>query len=312
MNILVTGGAGYKGSVLIPQLLEDGHHVVSIDTNWFGENLEDHPNLTKIKEDIRNIESIPMHGIDSIVHLANIANDPAVELSPNLSWEVNVLASYQLADKAYRNNVRQIIYASSGSVYGIKEESRVTEDLQLVPISIYNKTKMVAERIVLSYSDKIKTHIIRPATVCGYSPRMRLDVSVNMLSMQALEKKKITVLGGKQTRPNIHIQDMIRVYEHFISNPDIENGCYNAGFENISIMDIAKLVRDKITCEIIVKESNDNRSYRQNSDKIASTGFDQKFFVEDAIKEIIEFYENGILTDKEEFYNIRMMKKLFS
>ena len=120
------------------------------------------------------------------------------------------------------------------------------------------------------------------------------------------------MLGGQQTRPNIHIQDMIRVYEHFISNPDIENGCYNAGFENISIMDIAKLVSDKIPCEIIVKESNDNRSYRQNSDKITSTGFDQKFFVEDAIKEIIEFYENGILTDKEEFYNIRMMKKLFS
>ncbi len=312
MNILITGGCGYVGTVLVPKLLSEDHKITVIDTQWFGNYLNENNQLKVIKADIRHIDDVSLDEFEIIIHLANIANDPTVELDPVLSWEVNCLATQQLIDRAARANVRQFIYASSGSVYGIKDEEHVTEDLSLLPISIYNKTKMVAERIVLSYSDKIKTHIIRPATVCGYSPRMRLDVSVNMLSMQALEKKKITVLGGKQTRPNIHIQDMIRVYEHFISNPDIENGCYNAGFENISIMDIAKLVRDKITCEIIVKESNDNRSYRQNSDKIASTGFDQKFFVEDAIKEIIEFYENGILTDKEEFYNIRMMKKLFS
>ena len=136
MKILVTGGSGYKGSVLVPKLLKDGHQVISIDTNWFGDNLDDHPNLYKIKEDIRNIDSIPMNGVDSIIHLANIANDPAVELSPNLSWEVNVLASYQLVDKACRNGVGQVIYASSGSVYGIKDELRVTEDLPLVPISV--------------------------------------------------------------------------------------------------------------------------------------------------------------------------------
>ena len=153
MNILVTGGSGYKGSVLIPLLLKDGHNVVSIDTNWFGDNLEDHPSLKKIKTDIRDVDSIPLKGIDSIIHLANIANDPAVELSPTLSWEVNVLASYQLADKALRSGVKQIIYASSGSVYGVKEEERVTEDLPLVPISVYNKTKMVAERVFLSFGD---------------------------------------------------------------------------------------------------------------------------------------------------------------
>tara|TARA_B100002019_G_C21255769_1_gene593748 strand:- start:431 stop:1369 length:939 start_codon:yes stop_codon:yes gene_type:complete len=312
MNILITGGCGYVGTVLVPKLLSQDHKVTVIDTQWFGNYLNENNQLKIIRADIRHIDDVSLDEFEIIIHLANIANDPTVELDPVLSWEVNCLATQQLLDRAARANVRQFIYASSGSVYGIKDEEHVTEDLSLLPISIYNKTKMVAERIVLSYSDKIKTHIIRPATVCGYSPRMRLDVSVNMLSMQALEKKKITVLGGQQTRPNIHIQDMIRVYEHFISNPDIENGCYNAGFENISIMDIAKLVSDKIPCEIIVKESNDNRSYRQNSDKITSTGFDQKFFVEDAIKEIIEFYENGILTDKEEFYNIRMMKKLFS
>ncbi len=312
MNILITGGCGYVGTVLVPKLLSQDHKITVIDTQWFGNYLNENNQLKIIKADIRHIDDVSLDEFEIIIHLANIANDPTVELDPVLSWEVNCLATQQLLDRAARANVRQFIYASSGSVYGIKDEEHVTEDLSLLPISIYNKTKMVAERIVLSYSDKIKTHIIRPATVCGYSPRMRLDVSVNMLSMQALEKKKITVLGGRQTRPNIHIQDMIRVYEHFISNPDIDNGCYNAGFENISIMDIAKLVSDKIPCEIIVKESNDNRSYRQNSDKITSTGFDQKFFVEDAIKEIIEFYENGILTDKEEFYNIRMMKKLFS
>ena len=312
MNILITGGCGYVGTVLVPKLLSQDHKITVIDTQWFGNYLNENNQLKIIKADIRHIDDVSLDEFEIIIHLANIANDPTVELDPVLSWEVNCLATQQLLDRAARANVRQFIYASSGSVYGIKDEEHVTEDLSLLPISIYNKTKMVAERIVLSYSDKIKPHIISPATVCGYSPRMRLDVSVNMLSMQALEKKKITVLGGRQTRPNIHIQDMIRVYEHFISNPDIDNGCYNAGFENISIMDIAKLVSDKIPCEIIVKESNDNRSYRQNSDKITSTGFDQKFFVEDAIKEIIEFYENGILTDKEEFYNIRMMKKLFS
>ena len=235
MKILVTGGSGYKGSVLIPQLLKDGHKVISIDTNWFGENLNDHPCLIKIKEDIRNIDSIPMDGIDSIIHLANIANDPAVALSPNLSWEVNVLASYQLADKACRNGVKQIIYASSGSVYGIKDEPCVTEDLSLVPISVYNKTKMVAERVFLSFKEKIDIKCIRPATVCGYSPRMRLDVSVNMLTYQALKNGKITVFGGNQTRPNIYIKDMINVYKHFLINRDIPSGCYNAGFENITI-----------------------------------------------------------------------------
>ena len=155
MKILITGGSGYKGSVLIPRLLEKDHKIINIDTQWFGDNLEKHPNLENINGDIRDLSDFRFNGIDSIIHLANIANDPAVELTPNLSWEVNVLASYQIADKACRNGVKQIIYASSGSVYGIKDELRVTEDLPLVPISVYNKTKMVAERVFLSFSDKI-------------------------------------------------------------------------------------------------------------------------------------------------------------
>ena len=310
MNILVTGGSGYKGSVLIPELLKEGHNIVSIDTNWFGDNLINHPALVKLKRDIRNIDSIPLDGIDSIIHLANIANDPAVELSPNLSWEVNVLASYQLADKAVRKGVKQIIYASSGSVYGIKEELRVTEDLPLVPISVYNKTKMVAERVFLSFKDKLDVKCVRPATVCGFSPRMRLDVSVNMLSYQALKTGKINVFGGKQTRPNIHIKDMVNVYKHFLKNKDIPSGCFNAGFENISILEIAERVTEFIDAEIIITESNDPRSYRQDSTKLLETGFKPRYSISDAINEIKSKFEDGIIKEKEENYTVKWMKKI--
>ena len=185
MNILITGGCGYVGTVLTETLLNDGYKITVIDTQWFGNNLKKHPNLINIKGDIRNIESINLEKIDTILHLANIANDPAVELNPTLSWEVNVLAAQQLADKAIRHGVKHFVYASSGSVYGVKDEPQVTEELSLVPISVYNKTKMVAERVLLSYKDKMQVHCIRPATVCGMSPRMRLDVSVNMLTFHA-------------------------------------------------------------------------------------------------------------------------------
>ena len=191
MKLLVTGGCGYKGSVLIPLLLEAGHDVTCVDTEWFGNKLPDHPKLTQLKLDIRDTESIPVDGKDAIIHLANIANDPAVELNPTLSWEVNVLATQQLADKAVRAGVKKILFASSGSVYGVKEEPKVTEDLTLVPISVYNKTKMVAERVLLSYQDKMDIYCIRPATVCGLSPRMRLGGKY--ATYQALKNNKITV-----------------------------------------------------------------------------------------------------------------------
>ena len=310
MKILVTGGCGYKGSVLIPELLKDGHKIVSIDTQWFGNGLPNHPNLENIKLDVRDVENIPLENVEAVIHLANIANDPAVELNPSLSWEVNVLAGQQLADKAVRKNVKQFIFASSGSVYGIKDEPKVTEDLSLIPISVYNKTKMVAERVFLSYSKEMKIHCIRPATVCGISPRMRLDVSVNMLSFQALKNGKITVFGGDQTRPNIHIKDMVNVYRHFINNIDIESGCYNAGFENISILEIANMVKRNIDSEIIISESNDPRSYRQDSSKLLATGFKPKFGIEDAIKEIKDLYKKGDLVDKDNCYTVKWMKKL--
>ena len=310
MNIFITGGCGYVGTVLTEALLKDNHQITVLDTQWFGNFLPKNENLKIIKGDVQDLSKISFKGFECIIHLANIANDPGVELNQTLSWEVNALVSQQLADKAIKDKVDQIIYASSGSVYGVKEEKDVTEDLSLVPISAYNKTKMVSERVLFSYKDLIKIHCIRPATVCGYSPRMRLDVSVNLLTMQALTKKKINVFGGNQTRPNINIHDMVGVYQHFLKHRDIESGFFNAGFENISILDIAKKVQKKISSDIIVTKSNDPRSYRQNSDKLIATGFKQNYSVEDAIDEIIEKYNSGELEDKDIYYNIKMMKKI--
>lgn len=308
LKFLVTGGCGYKGHVLIPKLLNRGYDVVALDTMWFGNFLQPHPKLKVIKGDVLDIDAIDLDGVDGIIHLSSIANDPCGDLDPKLTWEVSALATMQLADKAKRKGVKRFIYASSGSVYGIKDELQVTEELELKPISEYNKTKMVAERVLLSYGNDMSVQIVRPATVCGYSPRMRLDVSVNMLTMQALSKGKITVFGGAQTRPNIHIDDITDLYLHLIDHPEV-TGIYNAGFENISILDIAKLVTKHVPVEIVVTASNDPRSYRVNSDKLLATGFKPKKTVEDAVTEIIEKYRSGVLKDEEHFYNLKWMQK---
>ena len=308
-KVLVTGGCGYMGSVLIPKLLKSNYRVVVHDCQWFGNYLDQHENLEVHKTDIRNLEKFDFSDVDTLIHLANVANDPAVELNPTMSWEINVLASQLLAEKAMRSGVNHIIFASSGSVYGIKSEPNVTEDLELVPISTYNKTKMVAERIFLSYKDKLKIHCIRPATVCGLSPRMRLDVAVNLLTFQALSKNKITVLGGKQVRPNIHIDDITDLYLHLIDKRNnIDSGCFNAGFENISILEIANTIKSKLDCEIVVKESNDPRSYRQDSSKILKTGFSPNKNVENAIEEIINAYKSSELKDHPQFHTVKWMK----
>lgn len=308
MKFLVTGGCGYKGHVLVPKLLERGLDVTVLDTQWFGSYHKPHPRLEIVKGDVRDIDSINLDGVEGIIHLSSIANDPCGDLDPKLTWEVSALATMQLADKARRHKVKRFIYASSGSVYGIKDELEVTEELELKPISEYNKTKMVSERALLSYRDDMSVQIVRPATVCGVSPRMRLDVSVNMLTMQALSKGRITVFGGMQTRPNIHIDDITDVYLHFIDHPDVV-GIYNAGFENISILDIAKLVTSRIPVEIAVTESNDPRSYRVNSDKLLATGFVPKKTVDDAIREIIDKFHAGELKDEDRCYNLNWMQK---
>ena len=308
MHILLTGGCGYVGTVLTKTLLDMGEKVTVFDIMWFGNYLNDHKNLTVIRGDIRKTDEIPMDGVDVVIHLANVANDPCGDLNSKLSWEVNVLATMGLVEKAIENKVTQFIYASSGSVYGVKEEDKVTEDLSLVPISDYNKTKMISERVLLSYKNDIILQCIRPATICGYSPRMRLDLSVNMLTIMALKKKRITVYGGDQIRPNIHIKDMINVYLHFMRLGSKAQGIFNAGFENISIMDIAKKITEFVEAEIVVTESNDPRSYRLCSDKLLESGFKQKYFVEDGIKDVIQAYESKILDDEDRYYNIRTMK----
>jgi len=312
MNILVTGGNGYKGSVLVPYLLNDGHFVRSIDVNWFGNYLKPHEKLEVVNCDIRNITNKHLEDIDAIIHLANIANDPAVELEPKLSWEINVLASQSLATKAIQSGVKTFIFASSGSVYGISDKEKVTEETDLVPISEYNKTKMIAERVFLSYKDKMKVYCVRPATVCGVSPRMRLDVSVNILTYSALKNNKITVFGGTQVRPNIHIDDICGVYFFLLNNQErIPSGTFNAGFENISILDIANLVKEQLpNSEIEITPSNDPRSYRQCSEKLINLGFKPEKNVSIAIREIISSYRDNSLNTSESCFSIKWIKKL--
>lgn len=307
-KILVTGATGYKGSVLVPKLLNKGYKVVAFDMQWFGNQLPEHKNLTVIKGDVIDTPSIPLDGIDAVIHLASIANDPCGDLDPKLTWETSALATMQLADRAKREGIKHFIYASSGSVYGVKDEESVTEELTLEPISEYNKTKMVSERVLMSYSEDMTVQIVRPATVCGLSPRMRLDVAVNMLTMQALKNGKITVFGGDQARPNIHIDDITDLYIFLLENPQV-TGIYNAGFENITVGEIAEIIKEKINAEVVTTASNDPRSYRVNSDKLLATGFTPKKNVRIAIEEMIVAYNQGLLTDQDKWYNLKWMQK---
>jgi nucleoside-diphosphate-sugar epimerase len=308
MKILLTGACGYKGTVLVPKLLAAGHEVIAFDIMWFGNFLKDHPMLKVVKGDVCDINSIPLEGVDAIIHLSSVANDPCGDLDPKLTWEISCLATMQLADRAARLGIKRFIYASSGSVYGLKDEAQVTEDLELVPLSEYNKTKMVAERVLLSYSNQMVVQIVRPATVCGISPRMRLDVAVNLLTMQALSKGEITVLGGDQTRPNIHIDDITDLYLFFLDNPQA-TGIFNAGFENLSIKTIAKMASQKANAKITILPSNDPRSYRVSSDKLLAAGFKPKKTVENAIDEICTAYRSGALKDDDKFHNLKWMQK---
>lgn len=309
MNILVTGGCGYKGHVLIPKLLDKGHNVTVIDTMWFGNFLVPNKNLKTIKADLRDSKAYSTENVDTVIHLASVANDPCADLDPILTWEVSTLATLELLIKCKRAKVKQFIYASSGSVYGVKTEPNVTEDLDLVPISAYNKTKMVAERLVLSYADTLNVQIVRPATVCGLSPRMRLDVAVNLLTAQAFKNNVMTVLGGSQVRPNIHIEDITDLYLFFVENPDL-TGVFNAGFENISILNIAEQISKISSAKIEIKESNDPRSYRLDSSRLLKTGFSPKYKVSDAINQIMDALKDGFLKDTDHCYNLKWMNSI--
>lgn len=312
MKILITGACGYQGTKIVPILLKKKYKVIAIDTMWFGNRLKKHKNLKIVKKNIIDLDSKDLKGVDIVLHLASIANDPMGDLKQHLTWEYSCLGTMKLADLCLKNNVRKIIYASSSSVYGVKKEKNVVEDLSLEPISTYNKAKMIAERVLLSYSKKINISIIRPATVCGVGPRMRFDLSVNMLTYQAIKNKKITVFGGNQIRPNIHIDDLLRLYIEFFNNNKNYNGIFNAGFENLSIMEIAKLVQSEIPCKIVkIKNVNDIRSYRVNSDKLLKLGFVPEKTVKDAIQEVnIKFKRNINNLDKR-FFSIEWLKNNF-
>ena len=314
-NILITGGGGYIGTNLVHSLLNENYKLKVIDTFWFGNYLKKNENLQILKKDIRNLTKQDIGKPDCIIHLASIANDPAAELDPGLTWNVNVLATYNLINLAIKKGVEKFIFASSGSVYGVKKEKIVTEELNLEPLSEYNKSKMIGERILLSYKKDIDLTILRPATVCGYSPSMRLDVAVNALTFAALNKRKIKVYGGKQIRPNLNIHDMVDVYKFFLKkkikkNKHINDTIFNVGFENLSILNIAKRINKllKLKSRIFVEPSNDPRSYRQNSDKIINKGFKPKKKIDHAIKEIEEnFIKNKIKFNKK-FFRINTLK----
>jgi len=308
MQILVTGGCGYVGTHLTEALLaRTEHDVTVVDTAWFGNYLQPHPRLTVCVKDIRAMDGFDLSRYDTIFHLAGIANDPSAELNPSASWEVNVLATMQLADRAARQGVRQFVFPSSGAVYGVRSEPRITEDLDPMPISEYNKTKMVAERVILSYSERMTTTIFRPATVCGYSRRMRLDLTVNGLTMQALTKKRITVFGGSQVRPNIHIDDLVDLYLFALERRLA--GVYNAAFENLTVLEIAKLVAAQIDADVDVQSSTvDPRSYRLCSDRLCATGFRPAKNVSIAIGELAAAYHDGRLTDEPNWHTVSWMK----
>ncbi len=308
MQILVTGGCGYIGTRLTEALLARTDHTIAVvDTGWFGNYLQPHPRLTVWIRDVRALEDLDLCAYDTIFHLAGIANDPSVDLDRYRSWEVNVLATMRLADRAARQGVCQFVFPSSGAVYGVRSEPRVTEDLDLVPISEYNKTKMVAERVILSYAGSMVTTVFRPATVCGYSPRMRLDLTVNGLTMQALARKKMTVFGGDQVRPNIHIDDLVDLYLFALDRRLA--GVYNAGFENLTVLETARLIAGEIDAEIEIQSSMaDPRSYRLCSDRLCASGFAPKKGVACAVRELAEAYREGRLVDRPNWYTVSWMK----
>ncbi len=311
MKILVTGGCGYVGSILIPKLLNKNHKVINIDNQWFGNYLKKHKNLLNLKIDIRNIPEKIFNKVDTIIHLASIANDPMAEIDKNLSWETSCLGTLRLMNLAKKFKIKRLIYASSGSVYGIKKERNVTEKLSLKPISLYNKVKMITEKVIQSYNKEIENFIIRPATVCGYSPRMRFDVTVNALSYSALKNGKIIVNGGSQIRPNIHVEDLTDLYIYLLKINKKYAGIYNAGFENLTVLNIAKTVKKYIKSDIkIIKQNFDPRSYRLDSRKLLKIGFKPSYKIEDAILNLKEKYLEKKIKDNPKFYSIKWLKKL--
>lgn len=329
--VLVTGGAGYVGAVLVPKLLAKGYRVKVLDLYIYGEDvfgsLKDNPRLEQIKGDIRNQQLLKktLAGCEAVIHLACISNDPTFELNPELSRSINYEAFEPLVRISKESGVRRFIYASTCSVYGLSDAENVTEDHPLVPITDYNKYKGLCEPILLKYqAPGFTTVVIRPATVCGYSPRQRFDLTVNILANHAYNTNRMTVFGGAQTRPNIHIKDITDLYCLLLELPDarIAAKIYNAGYQNRSITDIADMVK-KVTAEefperekaeIVTVSSDDPRSYRISSEKIKrELNFVPQHTIEDGVCDLIAAFRSGKLPDSMtniRYYNIKTMKAI--
>ena len=326
-KIFITGGAGYAGSRYVPQLLASGNKVTIFDTFYFGDYLENHKNLNKIKGDIRNTNLIEKscRDHDIFIHLACMSNDTSFELDEKLSTEINFDCFEGMVKAAKLSKIKRFIYASTSSVYGISDAKDIKEDHPFKPLTLYNKFKGLCEPILFKYSDKnFETVIFRPATLRGYSPRQRFDLSVNVLTANAIVNNKILVFGGSQLRPNLHILDYCDLLDLLISaeTPKIQNKIFNVGYQNLSIMEIAKIVREVVLKEFAKKEeilievqkSNDLRSYHINSDKIREElNFIPKYTIEDAVIEICDAFKKNSFTDalnNTKYFNVKRIKEL--
>lgn len=316
MRVLVTGGAGYVGSRLVPALLEHGHDVTVVDWFLYGETLQPHPKLTLLRADMRALESSALYWHDAIIHLACISNDPSFELDPMLGKSINYDATTRLIDLAQSAGVKRFIYASSSSVYGVKPDGvQVTEDLPLEPITDYSKFKAQAEDYLLSVQSRDFTvTVLRPATLCGYAPRLRLDLIVNILTTRAYHERVIPVLGGSQSRPNLHVKDMVRAYVAVLEAPTalIDGQVFNVGGENATVLELADRVRDIAGGSMVVRPTNDRRSYVVNSERIAKVlGFRPEHSIDDAIRDLCEAFRAGLVPnalDDPRYYNIKQMQ----
>ena len=321
-NIFITGGAGYVGAQLVPHLLEKSFKVTVLDLMIYGaEVLPQHENLTVVQGDIRDQEllrkTLPRH--DAVIHLACISNDPSFELNPNLGRSINLEAFRPLVESSRDAGIQRFIYASSSSVYGVKEEPNVHEEMVLEPLTDYSRFKADCEKILAEYqSEDFTTVTIRPATVCGYSPRQRLDVVVNILTNLAYHKREITVFGGSQLRPNIHIADMVQAYVALLEAPTekIAGQLFNTGYENQSVTELAETVRSVIgeDVRLTVTPTDDNRSYHIFSEKIRQElGFVARHSIREAAEDLVKAFERGLLPDSltnERYFNIKRMQNI--